>query len=1063
MDFYEIKERALKSGTTEVRPAWRVLRFKDLMIRGKSFYAVYNPETHFWSTEEYDLMRIVDSDVARRFEEASERVDGSVWARYLGDYDSKTYSDYKAWMSKLPDVYHPLDGGILFADQTPRREDYATRTLTYSLSDDPCPAYEELMSTLYDPDEREKLEWGIGAVFTGDSKWIQKFFVLYGSAGSGKSTVLNLISRLLDDHIGQFDAAALGRPSDQFALEPFKSNPRVAIQHDGNLARIADNSRLNSLISHETMVMNEKGKSLYSFTSEAMLFVGTNLPVRITDSKSGLTRRLIDVEPSGRKLDIHRYNDIMDRIEEERGSIVKHCVDLYKSKGSSYYDDYKPIGMMSKTNPIFNFLDFYQDELNDEEGISLKRIYEMYKEYSQSYSDGYVYPMFRFKDEIRDYFEEFHDRIMINGVSRRKVYKGLLKSKFSQGEKQESPIPDWTDMSKRDSYLDELYKDRPAQYANENGLPAYRWDDVTTTLKDLDTRKEHYVLVPERDIVIDIDLDKDRTRCHEEARKWIPSYAELSRSGGGVHIHYRYPGDPSELSRMVAPGVECKVYSGKSALRRRLTECTDHQGLTEVEVGYLPVKEQSVIKQEVMQSEKSIRKLISRNLRKEIHPGTKPSIDFIKKILDDAYESGMPYDVSDIRQKVLTFAMKSTHQADYCIKLVQEMHFSSEHDHEEEFEEPTDDDTPIIFDVEVFPNLFLVNWKVRGSDEIQRMINPTPNEISDIAEKKLVGFNNRRYDNHILYGRMLGYSNEQLYHLSRKIISNLIKEGFKEAYNLSYTDIYDFAAKKQSLKRWEIELGIHHKELGLPWDEPVPEDRWEEVAAYCDNDVIATEKVWDHLEADWEARQILASIAGLPVNSSTNNLTTRIIFQGQRNTQQYLRYTDLSEMFPGYKYEYGKSTYRGEEVGEGGYVYAEPGYHENVALLDIASMHPTSIENLQLFGPYTKRYSELKRARILIKHKELDEARKILNGALAPYLDDESNLDALAYALKIALNSTYGLTAAKFDNPLRDPRNVDNIVAKRGALFMVDLKHFVQEKGYTVTHIKTDSIKIPGS
>ncbi len=1062
MDFYEIKERALKSGTTEVRPAWRVHRFKDLMVRGKSFYAVYNPETHFWSTDEYDLTCIVDADVTRRFQEASKRVDGSVWPRYLGDYDSKTYADYKAWMSKLPDVHQPLDSRILFANQTPRREDYATRTLSYSLSDDPCPAYEELMSTLYDPDEREKLEWAIGSIFTGDSTWIQKFFVLYGSAGSGKSTVLNLISRLLDGHIAQFDAAALGRPSDQFALEPFKSNPRVAIQHDGNLARIKDNSRLNSLVSHEPMVMNEKGKSLYTFKSEAMLFLGTNLPVLITDSKSGLTRRLIDVEPSGRKLDIRRYKKIMSQLEDERGSIVKHCMELYKSKGPSYYDDYKPIGMMSKTNPIFNFLDFYQDELDDENGVALKRIYEMYKEYSQTYSDGAMYPMYKFKDEIRDYFEEFHDRIMVDGTSRRKVYKGLLKSKFSQGEKTESPIPDWTDMKEQPSYLDELYKDRPAQYANENGLPAKRWDDVTTTLKDLDTRKEHYVLVPEQDVVIDIDLDKDRDKCLEEARRWVPSYAELSRSGGGIHIHYRYSGDPSVLSRLVRPGVECKVYSGKSALRRRLTECTAHQGLTTVEDGYLPVKEKPLIRQEVMQNEKSIRKLIERNLRKEFHPGTKPSIDFIMKVLTDAKESGMDYDVSDMRQKVLTFAMKSTHQADYCIKLVQEMPFSSESDHEETYEEP-DDDTPIIYDVEVFPNLFLVNWKVRGANKIQRMINPTPNEISDLIEKKLVGFNNRRYDNHILYGRILGYSNIQLYHLSRKIINNLIKEGFREAYNLSYTDIYDFAAKKQSLKKWEIELGIHHKELGLPWDEPVPEEMWEEVAAYCDNDVIATEKVWDHLEADWEARQILAAIAGLPVNSSTNKLTTQIIFQGQRDTQKYLQYTDLSEMFPGYKYEYGKSTYRGEEVGEGGYVYAEPGYHENVALLDIASMHPTSIENLQLFGPYTKRYSELKKARILIKHKELDEARKILNGALAPYLDDDSNLDALAYALKIALNSTYGLTAAKFDNPLRDPRNVDNIVAKRGALFMVDLKHFVQEKGYTVAHIKTDSIKIPNA
>lgn len=60
------------------------------------------------------------------------------------------------------------------------------------------------------------------------------------------------------------------------------------------------------------------------------------------------------------------------------------------------------------------------------------------------------------------------------------------------------------------------------------------------------------------------------------------------------------------------------------------------------------------------------------------------------------------------------------------------------------------------------------------------------------------------------------------------------------------------------------------------------------------------------------------------------------------------------------------------------------------------------------------------------------------------------------------LNSlVYGLTSANFDNPFRDIRNRDNIVAKRGALFMVDLKYEVQKRGFTVAHIKTDSIKIP--
>ena len=179
--------------------------------------------------------------------------------------------------------------------------------------------------------------------------------------------------------------------------------------------------------------------------------------------------------------------------------------------------------------------------------------------------------------------------------------------------------------------------------------------------------------------------------------------------------------------------------------------------------------------------------------------------------------------------------------------------------------------------------------------------------------------------------------------------------------------------------------------------------------------------------------------------------------------------TRLVDSFPGYVYDFGKSTYRGEEVGEGGYVYAEPGIYENVALLDVASMHPASIEVLDLFGPYTKNFSALKSARLAIKRKDYDAASKMLNGKLAKFLVDREEVydiakaEQLAYALKIVINIVYGLTSAKFDNAFRDTRNVDNIVAKRGALFMIDLKNAVQELGYTVAHIKTDSIKIPNA
>ena len=386
-----------------------------------------------------------------------------------------------------------------------------------------------------------------------------------------------------------------------------------------------------------------------------------------------------------------------------------------------------------------------------------------------------------------------------------------------------------------------------------------------------------------------------------------------------------------------------------------------------------------------------------------------------------------------------------------------------------------DDEKPIIFfDCEVFPNLLLINWKKQGPEnKVVRMINPSSRDIEDLLQYRLIGFNNRNYDNHIIYARLLGKTNKEIYELSQSIIGKNGKGKFGEAYNLSYTDIYDYcsAANKMSLKKWEIKLGITHLELGLPWDQPVPEELWPKVAEYCDNDVISTEAVWEATQADWTARQILAEIAGMSVNDTTNSLTTRIIFGKEKHPA--LVYTDLSQEFPGYEFKkvwnnatnkYDKfNLYMDTDLGFGGYVYAEPGIYYNVALLDIASLHPHSIEALNLFGEYTKIYNNIVQARVHIKHKEYDKCKDILDGRLMKYLSDPAQAKKLANALKTAINSVYGLTSATFDNPFRDPRNENNIVALRGALFMRTLQDEVVKRGFTVAHIKTDSIKIPNA
>lgn len=164
--------------------------------------------------------------------------------------------------------------------------------------------------------------------------------------------------------------------------------------------------------------------------------------------------------------------------------------------------------------------------------------------------------------------------------------------------------------------------------------------------------------------------------------------------------------------------------------------------------------------------------------------------------------------------------------------------------------------------------------------------------------------------------------------------------------------------------------------------------------------------------------------------------------------------------FPGYEYVQGKNMYRGVDVGKGGYVYHESNIYTNVALLDVQSMHPNSIISMNAFGEYTKNFKDMLDARIAIKHGDFDKVRHMMDGRLAPYLDDESKAKDLSNALKTALNSCYGLTAANFQNPMRDIRNKNNFVALKGALLMKTLQDEVQARGFTVCHIKTDSIKI---
>ena len=1144
-DFLTVKkEFSPKAQRWTYTPAFIIRRvIKDLMVRSRDFYALYDPETGMWITDENEAIEKIDrqvydyvlKDVGQQIMDDPEH--GPIVKR-IADTDNHLIDKFHKFCQKdLRDSYKLINQKVKFSNSEIKREDYCTFKLPYPLVEGATPYYDKLVNTLYLPEEKNKFEWLVGALIAGDQTKIQKFFVFYGEPGSGKSTIINKI--IAETVFGGDDApyahsfkAEMLVNRDQFGTEFLTFDPIIAYDNEAELSRVDTCTIINTIVAHESTRVNSKYGRAFTVKPNCFLICGSNEVVQLSP-KSGFNRRLIDIRQTGEHLPTDEYDECIEQLQFEKSGIAAHCLSVYKKCGKNYYNHYVPEDMLLSTSPFHNFVKDNYFELKD--GITLSNAYHIYTSYCTECNFKNILVKYKFRDLLKLYFNEFgekeDDKSISQWFSGFKAEKiGLKKVEpLTEEKKEEEKKTGWLEFNFTKSDFDEVYGDQPAQYAKEDGSPIAAWDNVKTTLADLDTHKTHYILLPGDVITVDFDLkdengNKSLERNIEAANKFPPTYAELSNSGQGIHLNYIWTGgNPDDLSRVVSENIEVKVSKGKSALRRRLTKCNDLP-IAELSSG-LPLKEggKSLVDQEAFKNEAKLRAQIIRAMLKPEEGGYKnlvshkTAIDFIDHLLKEARMSGKDYDVSDLYDNVYDYATQSSHRAEYCTNLVDNMFFKSKSVEEkiekENIESEELKEAPIVFfDVESYPEdkeknmkaLFVVCYKLQGPDKpVIKLINPSPKEIRELIAPgrfRLIGFNNRDYDNHMLYGRAQGFSAAELNRRSRIMIESESSEEknsvkFREAWNLSYTDVLDFASAthKQSLKKWEIELGITHMEMGIPWNQAAPEDRWDDIADYCANDVLATEAVFNHIYSDFIARQILADISGLTVNDKTNSHTAAILTNGIKDPKSQYVYTKLGEMkwpdgsliFPGYEFNAngidksrykpgvkiikGKSIYKGLDPGEGGRKIGYPGIYQNIALLDVQSEHPHSAIKLNIFGDViTKRFEALVEGRVAIKHGEYEKAAdmlSVLGRDISKYFKGSEeeiaqNTAGLADALKTAINACYGLTSASFDNKLRDPRNIDNIVAKYGALFMINLEEDVRKQGYVVSHCSTDSIKV---
>lgn len=169
MDFYTIESSPMRGlpGVMEAAPWFRNTNSRDIMLRDGDFVAIWNPNKSLWSKNEFDVIDIVDNDVRKFVENSSPQ---QMIPKLCASERDGVWKRYRQWTKNMVDTDHPLDRMPVFADTPIRQEDHVSYRLPYSLEEGVPVNWAKLVDTLYDPSERQKIEWSIGSVLTGDCR-----------------------------------------------------------------------------------------------------------------------------------------------------------------------------------------------------------------------------------------------------------------------------------------------------------------------------------------------------------------------------------------------------------------------------------------------------------------------------------------------------------------------------------------------------------------------------------------------------------------------------------------------------------------------------------------------------------------------------------------------------------------------------------------------------------------------------------------------------------------------------------------------------------------------------
>ena len=182
-----------------------------------------------------------------------------------------------------------------------------------------CPKFDKFLSDKLPTDDDVSFVWETFGYSLSQEQRYEKFFVLKGPGNTGKSTLLNVLERLLgSDNTSGLSLTQIDDKAARFNLHQLMGK-LANIHNESSVWELDGSGNLKTVVSGESVQVEEKFIPSYKGRPFSTIFAATNVDIKTKDNSGATHKRMVIIpfEVEHDKVDTSYEKDLMTKDEIE--------------------------------------------------------------------------------------------------------------------------------------------------------------------------------------------------------------------------------------------------------------------------------------------------------------------------------------------------------------------------------------------------------------------------------------------------------------------------------------------------------------------------------------------------------------------------------------------------------------------------------------------------------------------------------------------------------------------------------------------------------------------------